>query len=356
VAPPRYAVLIGAGGASRWVIGISGQAARFDSKQLKRRSVGTYIIRRILYMLIVLLIVSALVFILVRLLPGDPILVYLTQQDVESLTIEQVAKVRHEFGLDRPLVIQYGRWLGGILTGDLGISVIRQTPVTVDIRQRLPITLHLGVMAFLVSIVIGIPGGVIAAVRRGRWMDQVVTTLGNLGVTIPSFWLAIFLIYIFGLKLGLLPIFGYNSPFRDFWLNAKEIILPVFCLAIPPIATDMRLTRSSMLEVMRQDYIRTAWSKGLRERWVIIRHGLKNGLIPVITMKGMSIIMIFGGSVFIETVFSIPGMGRLLVEAVRSLDYGVIQAVIFIMAIIVSVVNLLIDISWGWLDPRVRYE
>lgn len=316
---------------------------------------GTYIIRRILYMLIVLVIVTAIVFILVRLLPGDPILIYLTQQDVESLSIEQVAKIRHELGLDKPLFVQYVTWVAGLSRGDFGISVIRQTPVTMDIKQRLPVTLHLGAMAFLVSITIGIPAGVIAAVRRGGWLDQLVTTIGNLGVTIPSFWLAIFLIYIFGLKLGWLPIFGYTSPFKDFWLNARQVILPVFCLAIPPIATDMRLTRSSMLEVMRQDYVRTAWSKGMREARVIIRHGLKNGLIPVITMKGMSIIMIFGGSVFIETVFSIPGMGRLLVEAVRSLDYGVVQAVIFVMAIIVSTVNLLIDISWGWLDPRIRY-
>jgi peptide/nickel transport system permease protein len=316
---------------------------------------GTYIVKRILSMLVVLLIVTAIVFILVRLLPGDPILIYLTQQDVESLSIEQVAKVRHELGLDKPIAVQYVRWVGALARGDFGISVIRQTPVMLDIKQRLPITLHLGSMAFLVSIMIGIPAGVIAAVRRGGWLDQLVTTIGNLGVTIPSFWLAIFLIYIFGLRLGWLPIFGYTSPFKDFWLSASQAILPVFCLAIPPIAMDMRLTRSSMLEVMRQDYVRTAWSKGMPEARVIIRHGLKNALIPVITMKGMSIIMIFGGSVFIETVFSIPGMGRLLVEAVRSLDYGVVQAVMFVMAIIVSVVNLLIDISWGWLDPRIRY-
>jgi len=306
-------------------------------------------------MLIVLIIVTAIVFILVRMLPGDPILIYLTQQDVESLSVEQVAKIRHELGLDRPLVVQYVDWVGGIARGDFGNSVIRSTPVILDVKQRLPVTLHLGVIAFIVSIMIGIPAGVIAAVRRGGWLDQVVTTLGNLGVTIPSFWLAIFLIYIFGLKLGWLPIFGYTSPFKDFWLNLSQIILPVFCLAIPPIATDMRLTRSSMLEVMRQDYIRTAWAKGMQESKIIIKHGLKNGLIPVITMKGMSVVMIFGGSVFIETVFSIPGMGRLLVEGVRSLDYPVVQAVIFIMAIIVSAVNLLIDISWGWLDPRIRY-
>jgi peptide/nickel transport system permease protein len=316
---------------------------------------GTYIIRRILYAIIVLLIVTAIVFVLVRLLPGDPILIYMTQQDMESSSTEQVAKIRHEFGLDKPLFIQYIQWVGKIVTGDFGNSVIRQTPVATDLKTRLPVTLNLGILAFIFSTLIGIPLGIIAAIRRGDWLDQIVTTFGNLGVTIPSFWLAIFMIYIFGLKLGWLPIFGYTSPFRDLGMNIQQVILPVFCLSIPPIAMDMRLTRSSMLEVMRQDYVRTAWSKGLGQKMVIIRHALKNALLPVITMKGMSIIMIFSGSVFIETVFSIPGMGRLLVEGIRSLDYGVVQAVIFVMAIIIAIVNLLVDISWGWFDPRIRY-
>ena len=331
------------------------QEVKLKSQQVGRIILGVYIIRRVLYMLVVLIIVTAIVFVLVRLLPGDPVLVYLTQQDLESLTMDQVIKTRQEFGLDKPLPIQYVQWVSGIVTGDFGISVIRQTPVTVDIKQRLPITLHMGALAFIISVIIGVPGGVIAAVRRGGWLDQLVTTLGNLGITVPSFWLAIFLVYIFGLKLGWLPIFGYTSPFKDFWLNTQGIILPVFCLAIPPIASAMRLTRSSMLDVMRQDYIRTAWSKGTRETRVIAYHGLKNGLIPVITMIGMSALHILGGSVFIETVFNIPGVGRLLVEAARSLDYAVVQAVILIMAVIVMLLNLLVDISWGWLDPRIRY-
>jgi peptide/nickel transport system permease protein len=316
---------------------------------------GTYIIRRILQMILVLLMVTIIVFLMVRLLPGDPILIYLTQQDMEEITQEQVDAIRHDLGLDRSLATQYIDWIGSVATGDLGTSIIHRGKVGDDIKRRLPITLHLGGLAFIISIIVGIPMGVIAAVRRGTWLDSVLTSLGNLGITIPVFWLGILLIYAFGLKLDWLPIFGYTSPFKDFWLNTQQIIMPVFCLAVPAIASAVRMTRSSMLEVMRHDYIRTAWSKGLRERAVIMRHALKNGLIPVVTLKGITLAAIVGGSVLVETVFSIPGMGRLAVEGLFSQDYAVVQAVILVVGIVVLAVNLLIDLSYGWLDPRVRY-
>lgn len=316
---------------------------------------GTYIIRRILQMVIVLLIITFIVFLLVRMLPGDPILMYLTQQDIEEITPEQVAIIRHDLGIDRPLLVQYFDWLGSVLTGDLGTSIIHRGAVIEDIKHRLPITLHLGALAFIISIIVGIPMGVITAVRRGTWMDNFLTSLGNLGVTIPIFWLGILLIYGFGLKLNWLPIYGYTSPFEDPLQNLRQIIMPVFCLSVPAIASAVRLTRSSMLEVLRQDYIRTAWSKGLRERAVIVRHALKNGLIPVITLKGMTLASIVGGSVLIETVFSIPGMGRLAVEGLFSQDYTVVQDVMLITGLVVLASNLLIDLSYGWLDPRVRY-
>lgn len=306
-------------------------------------------------MLLVLLIVTVIVFLLVRLLPGDPILMYMSQQDIQEITPEQIAIIRHDLGIDRPLFVQYFDWLGGILTGDFGNSIIHRGAVIDDIKQRLPITMHLGILAFIISIIIGIPMGVITAVRRGTWMDTILTSLGNFGVTIPIFWLGILLIYAFGLKLELLPIYGYPSPFEDPWGNLQHIVMPVFCLSVPPIASAVRLTRSSMLEVLSQDYIRTAWSKGLRERGVIIRHALKNGLIPVITLKGMTLASIVGGSVLIETVFSIPGMGRLAVEALFSHDYTVVQDVMLITGFVVLAANLLIDLSYGWLDPRVRY-
>jgi peptide/nickel transport system permease protein len=317
---------------------------------------NAYILRRLLQMILVLVIVTLIVFFLLRLLPGDPIMMYLSQQDLEEITTEQVDFIKHELGLDRSLPVQYFHWVGDVLTGDLGDSIITKTPVIKDIKVRLPVTLHLGILAFILSVIIGIPLGVIAAARRGSWIDNVVTAVGNIGITLPSFWLGIILIFIIGYKLQWLPIYGYTSPFKDFWLNTQQIIMPVIVLAAAPIATGVRITRSSMLEVLQQDYIRTAWSKGLRERKVILKHALRNGLLPVVAMKGMSLAAIIGGSVLVETVFSIPGMGRLAVEGLFSQDYPVVQASLLIVATFTLLMNLLIDLSYGWLDPRIHYE
>jgi peptide/nickel transport system permease protein len=316
---------------------------------------GTYVIRRVLQMVLVLWIVTITVFFMVRLLPGDPIFMYLTREDMEEITQEQVDHLRHDLGLDRSIVVQYFDWVGHVVRGDLGNSIIHRGKVMDDIKRRLPITLYIGGLAFIISILIGIPLGVIAAVRRATWLDNVLTSLGNLGVTVPSFLVGILLLYLFGYKLNLLPIYGYISPFTDFWGNIQRIILPVFCSAVAPIASGVRLTRSSMLEVMQQDYIRTAWSKGLRERVIIFRHALKNGLIPVVTLKGMTLAIIVGGSPIIETVFSIPGMGRLAVEGLFSQDYPVVQGVLLFMGTVTLTANLLVDLSYGWLDPRIRY-
>jgi peptide/nickel transport system permease protein len=280
----------------------------------------------------------------------------LTQEDLEEITQEQVDVLKHDLGLDRPLIIQYFDWLAKAVRGDLGTSIIHRGKIIDDVKKRMPITLYIGALAFAISIVVGIPLGIIAAVRRGTWLDGVVTSIANISITTPNFWLGILLIYLFGYKLGWLPIFGYVSPLKDPVGNIQHIILPVFCLSVPPIASAARLTRSSMLEVMRQDYIRTAWSKGLTEKVIISRHALKNGLIPVVTLKGMNLARIVGGSVFIETVFSIPGMGRLAVEGLFSQDYAVVMACMLIAGTITLGANLLIDLSYGWLDPRVRYS
>jgi peptide/nickel transport system permease protein len=314
-----------------------------------------YLIRRILQMILVLLIVTLVVFLIVRLLPGDPILMYLTSQNVETITQEQIDIIRHERGLDKPMLVQYFNWLTGVATGNLGQSIITRSNVIDDIKQRLPITFHLGLMAFIFAIIIGIPMGVISAIRRGTWMDSILTSLGNLGICVPIFWLGILLIYLFSLQLGWLPTFGYTSPFKDFWLSTKQVLMPVFCIAVPEMASSVRLTRSSMLEVLQQDYIRTAWSKGLKERAVIARHALKNSLIPVITLKGISLGVIVGGAVLIETVFGIPGMGRLAVEALFQHDYVMIQGVLLVFGVILLAANLLVDLTYGWLDPRVHY-
>jgi peptide/nickel transport system permease protein len=316
----------------------------------------TYIIRRLLQTLVVLTIVSILVFLGIRMLPGNPILMLVSSNELQQYSEEKIKALEHEFGLDKPMAVQYFTWLSGVFTrGDLGQSILHGKPVTNLIIFRFPITFHLGITALILAIIIGVPAGIVCAVRRGKWEDSVVTLLANLGITIPSFWLGMLLIYVFGLYFRVLPVFGYISPFTNFWMSMKMIIMPVICLALFPIASITRQTRSSMLEVMRQDYIRTAWSKGLKEVIIIVKHALKNGLIPVITLLGMNVGIIIGGSVLIETVFNIPGMGRLAVDAITNQDYPIVQGVVLLIATAVALTNLFVDLSYGWLDPRIRY-
>jgi peptide/nickel transport system permease protein len=315
-----------------------------------------FIIRRILLAVVVLFLVSIFVFLAMRLLPGDPVLMYISASSMQEVTEEQLNEIRREYGLDRTLPVQYVSWIGGVLHGDFGKSILNKSPVVDEIVKRLPITLHIGLLAFLVSTLVGIPAGVICAVRRGSWLDNLVTTLSNIGITIPTFWLGIILIYVFALHFKWLPVMGYVSPFDDFWKNTSQLVMPVFCLALGPIAGNARQARSSMLEVIHKDYIRTAWSKGLRERVIVFKHALKNGLMPVITLSGMGVGTILGGSVLIEQVFNIPGMGRLAVTSVMNQDYPYVQAIALIMAISIVFSNLLVDISYGWLDPRVHYD
>jgi peptide/nickel transport system permease protein len=315
----------------------------------------TYIIRRLIQAFLILIIVTAFIFFAMRLLPGDPIRMLVTQSDQASFTEEQVAFLKHEHGLDRPLVVQYFDWMSQITRGDLGDSILQGTPVSLEIKHRLPITFHLGIIAFIAGIIIGVPLGVISAVRRGSWLDTLVTTLANLGITMPVFWLGVILMYVFALDLGWLPLMGYTSPFKDFVLSTRQLVMPVICLSLFPIAGNARQTRSAMLEVMHQDYIRTAWSKGLKERVIISRHALKNGLIPVITLIGAGVSQILGGSVIIENVFAIPGMGRLALTSVVNQDYPYVQAIILIIAITTLLANLVVDLTYGWLDPRIRY-
>ena len=315
-----------------------------------------YIIRRLILAMLVLLLVSMFVFLAMRLLPGDPVLMYMSSQSVQEVTEEQLELIRHQFGLDKTLPQQYIQWLGGIFRGDLGTSILNKSPVVVEILRRLPITLHIGVLAFIVASVVGIPAGVLCAIRRGSWLDNLVTTLSNIGITIPVFWLGILLIYAFALHFKWLPVMGYTSPFEDFWMSTKQLIMPVFCLAVGPLAGNARQARSSMLEVIGKDYIRTAWSKGLKERTIIIKHALKNGMLPVVTLSGMGVGGILGGAVLIEQVFNIPGMGRLAVTSVMNQDYPYVQAIALIMAASIVFSNLLVDISYGWLDPRVHYD
>ena len=310
----------------------------------------TYIVRRMLMAVIIIFIVSFISFILMQLVPGNPVLTMLglnaTPSQIESLT--------HELWLDKPVIVQYGHWLTNVLHGDFGTSVtMYHQNVTGLITSRLPITLYLSFLALVLAAVIGILAGIFCAIKRGTTLDQILTIFANLGTAIPIFWLGILGIYMFGLKLGWLPIQGFTNPGENFVLSIRQSIMPVICLSVMSIAMMTRQTRSSMLEVIRQDYIRTARSKGLQERSMIMRHAIKNAMFPVVTLLGLLLPGLVGGSVLVETVFNIPGMGRLLVQAVIEKDYVVVQAGVLIIGIIVSLANLLVDLSYGWLDPRV---
>lgn len=296
--------------------------------------------------------VTIISFLLLQIVPGDPVLQILGSH----ATPEQQAILRHELGLDQPVVTQYIRWIGGIFRGDFGKSIIYHENVAALIKERLPITAYLSVIALVISTILGVIGGVISAVRRGSALDSFISLFANTAVAIPTFWLGIVGIYIFGLKLGWLPIEGWTSPFIDLAKSTRQLIMPVFALSVPNIAIVVRQTRSSMLETIRQDYVRTATSKGLRRNTVIYKHALRNALIPVVTLVGMALAFLIGGEVLIETVFNIPGIGRLLVRAALDKDYLIVQAGVLVIGTVVCLTNLLVDITYGWIDPRIRYK
>ncbi len=316
----------------------------------------TYIIRRLIQAIFILIIVTLVVFFVMRLLPGDPIIIYVAQTaQLEAMPPEMIDSLRAKFGLDKPIMMQWANWVAGIFQGDFGESIFYHEKVSKLMLERFPVTLHLGVLALILGAILGVLAGLLAAIRRGKWLDKIITPLTYVGITIPVFFVAILMIYTIGLRLGLLPISGYTSPFKDFWLNTRQVIMPVICMAVFSLAANARQMRSSMLEVIQQDYVRTAWAKGLNERRVITKHAMKNSLIPVITLMGIGVGMVFGGSVIVETIFAIPGVGLLMVSSIFGQDYVVVQAITFAIATIILVVNLAVDISYGWLDPRIRF-
>ena len=314
-----------------------------------------YIIRRLMLGVIILLLVTLLVFLAMRLLPGDPLIIFISQSQTQVFSLERLTELRQEYGLDRSLPVQYISWIGNMLRGDMGKSINLGQDVGYLISNKLPITIYFGVMSFIVSAFFGIIFGVICALRRGKWIDSVVTILANIGITLPAFWVGILLMYLFSLTLHWLPTSGYVSPTESLGQSLRSAIMPVICLSLFSVASLTRQTRSAMLEVVSQDYIRTAWAKGLRERVIILRHTIKNAMIPVITILGLQVGLIFGGSVLIETVFNIPGMGRLMASSLFSHDYQIVQAGTLVITKVVVLSNLIVDISYGWVDPRIRY-
>ena len=312
---------------------------------------ATYIIQRLLHLVPVLLGVSLAVFLLLQLTPGDPATAILGVQ----ATPEEVARIRRAMGLDRPWWVQYGIWLGNVVRGDLGTSYQNKRPVSLLITQRLPATVELAAASLLVAATLGISTGVLSALRRYTPADYVFTSLALFGISMPSFWFAILLILIFSLYLGWFPASGYAPLSEGLGKHLSHLVLPATALGLFNTGALMRFTRSSMLEVISQDYIRTARAKGLQEQWVVTRHALKNALIPTLTVLGLQVGFLLAGAVIIEQVFAWPGIGWLTLTAINQRDYPVVMGVVLIIALVFVMSNLIVDILYTWVDPRIRF-
>lgn len=312
-----------------------------------------YIIKRLIYSFMILAAVSVLVFVMVRLLPGDPIRAAM-QQNVDLTDESIVQEVRARYGLDKPIHVQYGIWLRDFFKGNWGISLSSGEEVTAMFWRRLPVTLLLFVGATFWAWILGIPLGVISALRRNSWLDASLTTVSVIGISIPSFWQAILMIYAFAVIIKILPPSGYVPFFESPWLNFQSILMPTFIMGTHSAGSFARYIRMSILEVLGQDYIRTARAKGLRERAVLLKHVSKPALIPLVTIVGMSWAGLLSGSFIIEFMFAIPGLGRMGLDAVFARDFPVIQATLIVGAINVLLMNLIVDVAYGFLDPRIR--
>ncbi len=313
---------------------------------------GSYILRRLLSMIPVLFIVSLIVFSLLHLTPGDPALSMLG----EEATPESIAALRGELGLDEPLPVQYVKWASAVLQGDLGRSIRSNQPVSEAILQRLPITIELAILSVVISMIIAIPVGIIAAMRRNSPVDTASTTVALLGVSLPNFFLAILLIFLFSVRLGWLSPIGYTPFVDDPVDNLKRMIMPAITLGTALSAIVMRMTRSSLLEVLDQDYVRTARAKGLREARVVRVHALKNAMVPVVTVVGLQIGGLLGGTIITETIFVLPGIGRLLVDSIFQRDFPLVQGVVLFAALAFLFTNLAVDLLYAYIDPRIRYS
>lgn len=308
-----------------------------------------FLIRRILITIPILFIVTVMVFSLIHLIPGDVATVVLG----EEATPQAKAALDHQLGLDQPWPVQYAHWLGNVLHGNLGYSLTDHTPVSVEIAQRLPVTIELAIASFLVALIIAIPTGILAATQRGRLSDYAATVVAFAGMSIPSFWLGMIMIIFFSVRLGWLPASGFVPLTQDPKANLEAMILPAFATGFRESAVLMRMLRSSLLEVMGMDYVRTARAKGLGRWIVIMRHAVRNALIPVVTTSGLAIAGLLGGLVLTETIFSIPGFGRLIVQAIFDRDFITVQGAVLVSAILVILVNLLVDVAYAVLDPRI---
>ncbi len=303
-----------------------------------------YLFRRLLSLLGTLLGVTILIFLLVHLIPGDPVQYLLGDYPTD----EAIAALNAQLGLDKPLIMQYFSFLGRLLQGDLGTSYITGYTVWQEIVDRFPITFQLALYSVVLATIIGVLVGVISAVKQNTWVDRVVVFFSLIGISAPGFWIALFLIWIFAYRLPIFPISGYDGFF--------SLVLPAVTLALGEAGMIARMTRSSMLDVIKQDYMRTAQAKGAPRQWVILRHGLQNAIIPVITLIGLEFGALLAGAVVTETIFSLQGLGSLAIEAIGKRDLPTIQGLVFFIAFLFAITNLIVDLLYSWFDPRIKYE
>jgi len=315
-----------------------------------------YLAKRLLLIVPTLIGVASVVFVIMRVIPGDVALLILGGDQAGHIDRVQLAAMHRQLGLDQSLLVQFARWLWGVLHLDLGTSLWTGRPVVEELIVRLPLSLELAVLATIVSVLLALPFGVLAAVRQDTWADYLIRVISIGGLAIPSFWVGILIILLLVLHFGWGPPLEYTPPWIDPWANFQQMVWPVMTVGYRYAAVTTRMTRSTVLEVLRDDYIRTAWAKGLGERAIVFRHALKNAMLPVITLIGTEFAFLIGGLVVTETVFTLNGVGRFVVDAVAHRDYPVVQALVFVIAGGFVIVNLLIDVTYAWLDPRIHYR
>lgn len=318
---------------------------------------GTYLSRRLLLFIPTIIGMSILIFVLMRLVPGDVahILVYESGTEYSKAAEKQVKKIREELGLERPIVTQYFSWVAGLVQVDFGYSYWERRPVLNILKERFPRSVELATMTFILAILLAVPLGVYSAVRQNTWADHFVRAFSVSGLSIPIFFSGVLILYLLVGVFSWMPPLEFVSFFEDPMENLRQLIWPAVAQAFYVSAPIMRLTRSQMLEIIREDYIRTARSKGVSERWVVYKHALRNALMPVVTFAGVLAGRLLGGQIIMENIFAIPGMGTILIASVFNRDYPTIQAVTFLMCLIYLTLNLLVDLAYGWLDPRIRH-
>ena len=317
----------------------------------------TYALRRLGLFIPTLILTTLIVFVLFFLVPGDAALVILTgEEGAGAVTDEDIARMRHELGLDRPIHVQYGSWIWGILRGDLGTSIWYQTPVIDELKDKFVVTVELSIFGIAMAFLMAVPLGIISAVKQDTWPDYISRIVSLVGIALPTFWLSILMVYFLAYTFNWLPPLGYATLWEDPWLNLEQLFFPALAIAFHDLAFTARVTRSSMLEVLREDYMRTARAKGLKEMAVVGRHALKNAILPVVTVSGYQFARALGGVIIVETIFVVPGLGRFVIESILHRDFVVLQAVILLTAAVVLTLNLVIDLLYGILDPRIRYQ